>query len=61
MIGTKDTTGDIKTGHWSGAVGSLALDDRLLLVNLVVEDSPGVYKLSRAQLTDGSLHNFLMT
>ena len=52
---TKERVGDTRTGHWSGAVESLALDDRLIFVSPIVEDSPGVYKLSESQLTDRSL------
>lgn len=51
----KEKVRDIREGHWSGAVEAPALDERVLLVNPVVEDSLGVYKLLRAQLTDGSL------
>ena len=52
---TKERVGDTRTGHWSGAVESLALDDLLIFVNPIVEDSPSVYNLSGSQLTDGSL------
>ncbi len=58
MTGTKDRTGDIRTGHWSGEISAFALDEQAVLVDsmpVVVEDSLGVYKLSRAQLTDGNL------
>ena len=58
MIEAKGTVSDTRTGHWSGEVHSLALDEQLVLVNpmpIIVEDFAGVYKLSRPQLTDGSL------
>ena len=56
MVGIKGITSDTRSaGNWSGEVGSLALDERLVLVNSVVEDSAGAYKLSGSQLTDGRL------